>query len=81
MSLFERKARTVRPHDTGATPVPPSFPPSSAPARTPDAVDPALDTDLARALQALQLLEDPPEPVRRVGRPSLVSSPLSPRVP
>jgi hypothetical protein len=81
MSLFERKARTVRPHDTGATPVPPSFPPSFAPARTPDAVDPALDTDLARALQALQLLEDPPEPVRRVGRPSLVSSPLSPRVP
>ena len=77
MSLFERRGRASRPHAAGARPVPA---PATRPAVTPEPVDPALDTDLLRALQALQSLEDTPEPVRRVGRPRLVSSPLRPRV-
>ena len=77
MSLFERMGRVARPHVAGAVPVPA---PDARPAATPEPVDPALDTDLVRALHALQSLEDTPEPVRRVGRPRLVSSPLRPRV-
>ena len=78
MSLFERRAQARRPSAAGPSPAPV---PVTRPAGTPNPADPALDTDLVRALRALQSLEDTPEPVRWIGRPHAVSSPLRPRVP
>jgi len=77
MSLFERRAQAGRRSGAGPSPAPL---PVTPPAGTPNPADPALDTDLVRALRALQSLEDTPEPVRWIGRPNPISSPLRPRV-